>query len=130
MPINGQKPKTDVEIFNAIGIQVKNYTIRTMGDNLEMRDIETTNSPQKFASTLDSNTQTNFLDFLANYFFNRSYANTEIASEAFATLPQYLGEHLGALMNMTINDMIQDTIVFYLIDGKYLVPGSEILKAV
>ena len=73
--------------------------------------------------------KTNFLDFITNYFFNLSYSDIDDVEQTYNTLPEYLGQHLGTLMNMTINDQIEDTIVFYLIDGKYLVPGSEILRA-
>jgi hypothetical protein len=41
-----------------------------------------------------------------------------------------LGEYLGELMNMAMNDSIlTDTVTFYFIGGKYLVPCSSILEA-
>jgi hypothetical protein len=85
--INGKKPKTDIEIFNSIGIQVKNYMV----NKNYMRDITTNITPSKFDSTLNDEVKTNFLDFITNYFFNLSYANIDDVEQTYNTLPEYLG---------------------------------------
>jgi hypothetical protein len=40
-----------------------------------------------------------------------------------------LREWLGEIMNMAIDDAVGDTVTFYIIGGKYLVPCSAILNA-
>jgi hypothetical protein len=71
---NGEQGKTDVQIFKSLGIQVKNMNIIEQNGKLSLlRDLETNIHPNKFAKYLDDYTATNFLDFLANYYFNLSY---------------------------------------------------------
>ena len=127
MIIDSQKPKTDVRLFQDIGLQVKNFQIHKD----YMRDIGTTTSPTRFAALAQLNDYDtmNFYDFLTNYYFNLSYQGSSEGQQGMQSLSEYLGKHLGAVMNMAILDGAQDVVTFYLIDNRYLVPCSDILLA-
>jgi len=43
-------------------------------------------------------------------------------------LKTWLGDYLGEIMNMAMNDSVEDTVTFYMIGGQFLVPGSAILE--
>lgn len=125
----GEQLRTDVQIFNAIGIQVKNFS--TIGEdtgNLQFaskdRKISTTMHPLEFESKYG---EIGMSDFLANYFFNQDFRDDR--QNDFIDLREFLKDYLGEIMNMTMTDSLEDTFCFYLISGKYLVPGSEIIKA-
>ena len=122
---NGEQARTDVAIFNKLGIQVKNVSSFLSGDKMSLiRDLSTTMHPSKFAQYL-SNGQS-FLDFLANYYFNISYQGQN--QSQIEAIKQWLGEYLGELMNMAMNDAVEDTVTFYMIGGQFLVPCSAILE--
>ena len=119
-----EQARTDVQALGEFGIQVKNLSIRSNG---RIRDISTTMHPEKFANYYLDNERQDFLGFLANYFFNLTYQQS--SSTTFETLESYLGERLGEVMNMTMNDLVLDTVCFYFVDGQFLIPGSAILEA-
>lgn len=124
-----EQGKTDVQVFKSIGIQVKNFTIIENGDRARtIRDIETNQHPKKFAQYLEENTASNFLNFLANFYFNSSYR--EDMEGRMNQLEYRLSYWLAEIMNMAIADStIMDTVSFYMIGGKYLVPCSVLLEA-
>jgi hypothetical protein len=124
---NNEQLRTDVNIFSNIGIQVKNFNSMINEGNLGFvndRSIGSTIHPVDFSQYLPN--KNNFLDFLANYYFNTTYQ--EEVRDDFEELIIDLGNYLGEIMNMSINNVLKDTFSFYLISGKYLVPGSRILK--
>lgn len=126
---NGEQGKTDVQIFESLGIQVKNMnTIEQNGKLTLLRDLETNIHPDKFAKYLDDHTATHFLDFLANYYFNLSYQG---AMQARMNWLRYrLSYWLTELMNMAIVDSaVGDTVSFYMVGGHYLIPCSALLEA-
>ena len=121
---NGEQLRTDVAIFNELGLQVKNVgTIMSSGSLSLIRNLTTTMHPDKFAQYMDDGQS--FLDFIANYYFNISYQAQ--AAGQFDNLLKWLENYLGELMNMAMSDAVDDTVTFYMIGGQYLVPGSAIL---
>ena len=126
---NGEQGKTDVQIFDSLGIQVKNMNVIESNGKLSLlRDLETNIHPSKFAQYLEHNTATHFLDFISNYYFNTSYQ--ESMGARMNQLRYRLSYWLTELMNMAIIDSsVSDTISFYMIGGKYLVPCSVLLEA-
>ena len=125
----GEQGKTDVQIFSSLGIQVKNVTTIWKDQKLQLlRDLKTNIHPQKFAQYMEGQYQTGFLDFLANYYFNLSYQ--ESSQDEMGQLQEGLSGWLVELMNMAMVDsMVGDTVSFYLVGGKYLVPCSALLEA-
>ena len=118
-----EQARTDIEIFNNLGIQVKNFSIQ---DN-KVSDFKTTMHPNKFAKYyLNDGESTTFLGFLANYFFNSTYKDKEKSN--FQNLQTYLGTRLGEIMNMAIKEEVADSVSFYYVGGQYLIPGSHILS--
>lgn len=124
----GEQGKTDVQIFRSIGLQVKNVsTIMRDGRMSLIRDLETNIHPDKFAKYLDQQYQSTFLDFLANYFFNKDYQ--EAMLQRMQSLQNVLQYWLIEIMNMAMADAsVDDTVSFYLIGGKYLVPCSVLIE--
>lgn len=125
----GEQGKTDVEIFKTVGFQVKNLTsIEQDGQTKLIRDISTNIHPSKMSKYFDKETSTNFLNFLANFYFNTDY---RAAMEGRMNQLEYrLSYWLAENMNIAILDStVKDTVSFYIIGGKYLVPCSAILEA-
>lgn len=123
---HGEQLKTDVSIIEDLGLQVKNIsTIKESGKTQLLRDLETTIHPNKLSQYLDNPEQ--FLDYIANYYFNTTFAHE--TESVYHNLITVLGEYLGELMNFSMGEAVSDTICFYLIAGKYLVPASHILRA-
>ena len=123
---NNEQLRTDVAIFNKLGLQVKNVSQITSNDNISLlRDLTTTIHPKDFSQYLDNNES--FLDFLANYYFNISYQGQ--VQNQFDDLRSQLGDYLGEIMNMAMSDQLSDVVTFYIIGGKYLVPCSVILES-
>ncbi len=122
----GEQLKTDVSIIENLGLQVKNMnTIKDSLGNLQLiHDLETNIHPDKLSPYMTDGQ--NFLDYIANYYFNTTYA--EESQETFNNLIKVLGTYLGELMNFAMGEAI-DTICFYFIGGRYLVPASRILEA-
>lgn len=116
----GAQRKTDVEIFRSLGIQIKNFSINTRFDA-----INTSVSAAKFAEYIDNSSD--FLTFIANYYFNLTYQSRRTSD--FQTLLEFLGYKIGEIYNLAVADSVTDTVVFYYISGRYLVPGSAILRA-
>ena len=125
----GEQGKTDVEIFEGLGIQVKNVTVLESNEKASLlRDLKTNIHPSKFAQYMEGETSVHLLDFLANYYFNTSYQS---AMEARMNQVRYgLSNWLIEIMNMAMADSaVKDTVSFYMIGGKYLVPCSVIIEA-
>ena len=123
----GEQLKTDVQVADAIGLQVKNINIIKQGqNNVLLRDLESNIHPKALAPLLDNSQQ--FLDFIANYFFNKTFQ--EETYQAYNEMLRMLGSYLGEVMNMAVGESaMKDKISFYVIAGKYLVPASVILRA-
>lgn len=124
---SGEQAKADITFLGKIGIQVKNY------NPLSSRGILDTNiHPSKLA--MYGNThgkdfgEEDFMDFLANYFFNKSYR--EQNEGQMRILEEALGAFFGDIANLAMSDAVADTVSFYIIEGNYFVPGSYILQAI
>lgn len=119
--------KTDVQIANSIGLQVKNVSIikDELGNEAFVRDLEAGAHPDKLEYQLAQGEQ--FVTYIANYYFNTTFQDE--TKTTFNQMIDMLQGYLGEVMNMAINEGIDDNISFYLIAGKYLVPASEILEA-
>ena len=93
-----------------------------------LRNLKTTIHPNKFAKYLPEGDGVQFLDFLANYYFNDTYQ--EQNNRQLELLKSGLSSWLIELMNMAMIDSeVGDTVSFYLIGGKYLVPCSVLINA-
>ena len=135
-----EQAKVDVTLLGDLGIQVKNYNPYTYNYN----PIETNTTAESFLNKLGSNGQAiskddehqvvSLTSFLANYAFSQDYR----AMAGQDTIPSVkeveksLANYAGELYNLSINDSeaFSDTVLFYSFSGMYLVPASEILKAV
>ena len=135
-----EQAKVDVTLLGDLGIQVKNYNPYTYNYN----PIETNTTAESFLNKLGSNGQAiskydehqvvSLTSFLANYAFSQDYR----AMAGKDTIPSVeeveksLENYAGELYNLSINDSeaFSDTVLFYSFSGMYLVPASEILKAV
>lgn len=135
-----EQAKVDVTLLGNLGIQVKNYNPYTYNYS----PIETNTTAESFLNKLGSNGQNISIDdkhqvvsltsFLANYAFSQDYR----AMAGKDTIPSVekveksLANYAGELYNLSINDSeaFFDTVLFYSFSGMYLVPASEILKAV
>lgn len=126
-----EKSRTDVEIFQAFGLQVKNFAI--IEEKAEsgpykhfMHKAGTRIHPDKLGQYFGSE-EADFLGFISNYFFNSTYAVQH--RDDMVKLRETLGHWLGEIMNMAVEDSVEDTVTFYMIAGRYLVPCSVILEA-
>ena len=127
---NGEQLKTDIEIIEGLGLQVKNYTEikdSQTESTRTLRDISTNIHPDRLAEVMGTARKYQFLDYISNYFFNKTFA--EKTKDVYSDMVKMLGGYLGEIMNMTMGDVMKDTISFYFISGKYLVPASRILEA-
>ena len=135
-----EQAKVDVTLLGNLGIQVKNYNPYTYNYN----PIETNTTAESFLNKLGSNGQAiskddehqvvSLTSFLANYAFSQDYR----AMAGQDTIPSVkeveksLANYAGELYNLSISNSgaFSDTVLFYSFSGMYLVPASEILKAV
>lgn len=135
-----EQAKVDVTLLGNLGIQVKNYNPYTYNYS----PIETNTTAESFLNKLDSNGQdiskddkhqvVSLTSFLANYAFSQDYramAGTDTIPSV-EEIEKSLANYAGELYNLSINDSeaFSDTVLFYSFSGMYLVPASEILKAV
>lgn len=120
-----QKGKVDVEFFEKLGVQVKNYSLNANLKELEW--FKTSMSPQKYSALIEGNTEKGeFLTFLANYFFNQSFTCAHSAD--FQEILDFVGEQIWELFNLAILDSLNDVVTFYMISGTYFVPGSFFIE--
>lgn len=124
----GEQARTDVEIFEGMGLQVKNVSVITDkdGNSSFLRDLKTTIHPKKLADEYLAGVNNDFMGFLANFFFNKTYADKY--EYEFEELTDALGNWLGEVMNMAVRDKVEDVVTFYVFAGQYLVPCSQILE--
>lgn len=124
----GEKGKQDVQLFNEFGIQVKNYNIV----NSKHSDIATNIHPGKLAQSIEASGNVQYAQdlttFLANYYFHPVYQKVNKDS-TFKELEASLDFYLAEIMSFDLGKQIDDTISFYVIGGRHLVPGSEILQS-
>lgn len=116
--------KQDVQIFDAFGIQVKNYSVNAGPNGAFTRsNIEVKQHPNEVAQYF-SDAQS-FTGFLANFFFN-----ADINKHYFGTIYDLEDilekEYTAELLRTAVAD-ISDTVCFYNISQQYFVPGSRIL---
>lgn len=115
----GEQIKADVSLFEGMGIQIKNYT--------SSLDLETNIHPDTFSGILEENGAQKFLFFLANYFFNKTYQNQK--ADLFSNVAKILVERdILFLMSFLKEDEKADAVTFYLINGEYFVPASQIME--
>ena len=88
------------------------------------QEIGTTTHPIEFAKTMEDGDD--FLQFIANIFFNTTYrAGRE---PDYELLEQELSQRIQELQNQDVVEGLSDKVSFYLIEGKYLVPASHLLR--
>ena len=124
--------KQDVT-FGGLGFQVKNYSIAESETEAYTRaKLEVRQHPAELAEYFDD--KQSFVAFVVNYYFNENIQKSINGNsrQQMEDINEYLQKHyLGELMRLAINDVeqpVRDTVVFYSIGGKYLIPGSELLK--
>lgn len=130
--LSKEQARTDVEIFEGIGIQVKNFVVieKEINGTKEgsfLQDIHTRIHPNKLSKYLSAQYQSDFLSFLANFYFNTDYESQHFND--MIMLRYNLEGWLAELMNMAMSDAVEDTVTFYMMGGKYFVPCSAILEA-
>lgn len=126
----GEQAKADVTILRNIGIQVKNFNINAIGKDGKYYNI---NGNTHFRKLLDYpqfneaiSDRQELIGFLANYFFNDSFKAQRHSQ--LESLEQSLEFFFGEILNLALDNAVQDTVTFYYIGGKALVPGSIILR--
>lgn len=139
-----EQAKVDVTLLGNLGIQVKNYNPYTYNYN----PIETNTTAESFLNKLGSNGKgiskddkhqvVSLTSFLANYAFSQDYRamagkdTIPSVKEVEKSLENYAGElyNLSIIQSTPQSEACSDTVLFYSFSGLYLVPASEILKAV
>lgn len=139
-----EQAKIDVTLLGNLGIQVKNYNPYTYNYN----PIETNTTAESFLNKLGSNGKgiskddkhqvVSLTSFLANYAFSQDYRamagkdTIPSVKEVEKSLENYAGElyNLSIIQSTPQSEAYSDTVLFYSFSGMYLVPASEILKAV
>lgn len=112
----GEQPKTDVQILNRIGIQVKAYSM-----DRAITKMSTNIHPRALGESLAPYGNANIADEIVQMVFNSSDGD-------YNSIADDLEPALAQLMNMTTSEQLTDSICFYLVDGQFLVPGSQILE--
>jgi hypothetical protein len=110
-------------LLNKYGIQVKNFALSYRKGTT----IDSNTSFYRIAEQCGANAQ-DIKIFFANYFFNKDFA---LAHEAeYLYFYQNLQNYMYLVYALAVNDYIEEeTVNFYFIGGKYLVPSSEILRS-
>ena len=132
---NGESPKTDVQLFESIGIQVKAYdpskgfTRNEQGELVE-RLMGTNIHPNKLDSDLSAFLQRAGLSFSQNigdYMVQACFNKTNTWTDAAFT--EAMENALVQLMSMDTGAGLSDAICFYLVDVTQLVPASHVLAS-
>lgn len=114
-----QQLHTDLEIFQAFGIQVKNYGSAMDYKTGMEKTINIHLHPSEVASLGASE---GVVDYIVN-----SYFNTSIPSYSDESLNAFFESHASELLNLDLNVNIPDQVSFYMI-GANFIPGSVILE--
>ena len=122
----GEQPKTDVQILEKFGVQVKNLNLNAIINGKTNTLINTTIHPNQLAQVLNGGI--NVSDFLINYYFNLSF-QTQRKSD-FERLKLILQNRIQEVMNLSISENISDSVCFYMVGAQHLIPASHILQAV
>ena len=119
LPARGsEQGKADLSIYEMLGVQVKNW------NEFMQHNIETNIHPIAFAETMSDGDA--FLQFIANIYFNTSYAAGR--KQDLDSLEVELEQRVRELQNLDMVKGLKDKVSFYLIQGRYLVPASELLS--
>lgn len=112
------KADLSLALDEIVGVQVKNW------NEFMQQEIGTTIHPIEFAKTMEDGDD--FLQFIANIFFNTTY---RVGRESdYKLLEQELSQRIQELQNQDVVEGLSDKVSFYLIEGKYLVPASHLLR--
>ena len=114
----GQQKHTDIEIFKAFGIQVKNYSGTYNSRLKQERTVDVHLHPSEVASFGGNG--------IADYIVN-SYFNTSITPYPESDLNTFFESHASELLNLNLNPEIPDQVNFYMI-GSNFIPGSALLE--
>lgn len=130
-----EQGKVDVHLSagnNFFGAQIKNINLYSLFYNKDTSRnyIDTNVHPEQLKQYFTDGES--FLLHMANAAFNKSYyENYYMNTENI--LNSYFNQIIGGLFNLAMEDNIEnqitDTVCFYIIDGRYFVPGSKILAA-
>lgn len=114
----GEQFRSDMELFEAFGIQIKNYSGATNLQTGEERTIVVSLHPMSVPSLGDG-----VVDYMLN-----SYFNTSLSPYGDAELNEFYETHADEILNLDFDVHIPDKVSFYLV-GMNLIPGSAILRA-
>lgn len=123
LPAHGSElGKADLALAldSIVGVQVKNW-----GEYMQ-HQIGTTIHPIEFAKTMENGDD--FLQFIANIYFNTTIHTGR--EEDLEQLREEINLRFQELQNHDVVSGLTDKVSFYLIEGKYLVPCSELLRLV
>ena len=115
---NNEQPKTDVQLFGTIGIQVKAYSL-----DRKITEMSTNIHPDKLDASLEKFGISNIADTIVQAVFNED-------NGSYHDLESVIEPALAQLMNLDTHRDISDTVCFYMVDAEFLVPGSELLRQV
>lgn len=130
-----EPPKTDVRLFESIGIQVKAYdpekefmrnergesVERLMGTNIHPNKLDT--DLRSFLQQGGLNISSNIGDYMVQACFNKTNKWTD------ADFTEAMENALVQLMSMDTGVGLSDAICFYLVDVTQLVPASHVLAS-
>ena len=118
---NGYKQQlhTDLEIFEAFGVQVKNYNSDYNRRLKQARTVDVHLHPSEIAALGASE---GVVDYIVN-----SYFNTSVSPYPIEDLNRFFESHASELLNLDLDPTINDQVVFYMI-GTNFIPGSVILE--
>lgn len=135
-----QQKKTDITLFEDIGVQVKNYTMFT--PEKFSRTMPTTISPKQFLDKLqhenliEENAAISLESFIANYGFNESFRQIDGMKSMEKALEKTFSTYYAEMYHLAVEDSLSggskslnDTVLFYSIGGKVILPASVILEA-
>lgn len=135
-----QQKKTDITLFEDIGVQVKNYTM--FKPEKFSRVMPTTISPRRFLDKLrhenliEKNTAMSLESFIANYGFNESFRQIDGIDSMEKALEKTFSTYYAEMYHLAVEDSLldggkslNDTVLFYSIGGKVILPASVILEA-
>lgn len=124
--LKSEQDRVDVRWLNKVGVQSKNYSYTKGRKDIESTVYLKTLIEQKKGYTQISNPE-HLYGFLANYYFNSSFQ--EQTQNIFLELQSQLDSLFGEIANMQVQSDFEDSISFYTIGDRYLIPASEVYRS-
>ena len=117
-----EQMRSDIRLFEAFGIQVKNYSGATSKDYGTGKETEREVTVNLHPSQLASLGAGDVTGYIAN-----SYFNSSVTPFSDSEINDFIRSHTAELLNLDLGlDLSSDRVSLYLIGG-HLIPGSEIM---